>query len=117
MPKNSLAALQEKVARLEQEGAALRAAIRKTAKEQEQQRQILVGKAVIAHAKKDQIFRDALWEAITQHIRRQADLDLLADFLQDEAAPELPAAAVQLLPEDAQTWDKIFAAVNEQQAS
>jgi hypothetical protein len=77
----------------------------------------LIGRAVIKHANKDQIFRDAVWEAITQHIRKQADLDLLADFLQDEDAPQLPPAAVHLLPEDSATWDDIFAATNQPQVS
>jgi hypothetical protein len=117
MPKTSLATLQEKVNRLEAQGAALRAAIKKAEQEQEQRRQVLIGRAVIAHANKDQIFRDAIWEAITQHIRKQTDLDLLADFLQDEAAPELPPVSTLPLPEDGVIWDEIFAAKEQPQAS
>jgi hypothetical protein len=117
MPKNSLAALQEKCARLEEQGKAIRALIKQAQDEQEQKRQILIGKAVIRHSNKDQIFRDAVWEAITQHIRKQTDLDLLADFLQDEAAPELPPASHLPLPEDGVIWDEIFAASDKPKAS
>jgi hypothetical protein len=117
MRKASLTALEEKIARLEEEGKAIRALVKKAQDEQEKRRQILIGRAVIKHANKDQIFRDAVWEAITQHIRKQADLDLLADFLQDEAAPQLPPASVHLLPEDSATWDDIFAATNQPQVS